>query len=236
MEKFRSVYKNFPIGKIINSEPPDFIVENSGICIGIEVTELHSQSYKGEPPRAQEGRKIRALKSVEKACNAKGLLHFQVNVDFHPGRNLERNRESDFVKELTQLIQCNLPNVGAKIHLSLAPESRDQLPEEVISMWIHQPLNSDEQNYVVSSWGGTSPKYTSRELQEEINCKEGRVAAYVQQCHQVWLLIVGGQILPSTWIDLPDRIDEHKFDSSFSKVFFLHDYREQATELVLSHD
>ncbi len=234
LEKFRSLYKHFPDGEIIDFEAPDFIIKDGDMRLGIEVTEFPSQPSSGEPPRAQENRRARALRRIEEACKANGLLHFQVSVDFHPGRRLEPNRESDFVNELVQLIQRNLPDTRNTIRLSSTPKSRDLPPEEVTSVWIYQPSNLDEQSYVVSSFGGVSPRYTSHELQEEINRKEGKVPTYRQQCLQVWLLIAGGQILPSTWIDLPSGIGEYKFQSSFDKVFFLHCYRKQVTELRLN--
>lgn len=233
LEKFRSLYPRFPSGEIVSSEAPDFVIENNDMCLGIEVTEFPSQPPSGEAPRAQESRGARALRRAEEACRANGLLHFQVNVNFHPGRRLEPSRESDFVSELAQLIQRNLPNVGEKIHLSSTPRSVDLPPEEVISVSIHHPSNLDEQSYVLPSYGGVSKKYTLRELQEEINRKERKVLTYRQLCPQVWLLVAGGQILPSTWIDLPDGINEHKFQSSFDKVFFLHDYRSEIIELLL---
>ena len=236
LEKFRSLYLRFPSGEIVSSETPDFIIESNDACLGIEVTEFSSQPSNGEAPRAQESRRARALRHAEEACRANGLLHFQVNVNFHPSRRLEPKREVDLVNELTQLIQRNLPNAGESVKLFYDPRSVDLPPEEVISVSIHQPLNTDEPSYILSNQSGVSPKYTLPGLQKEINRKEGKVSTYRQRCSQVWLLIAGGQILPSTWIDLPDGIDEHKFQSSFDKVFFLHDYRSEVTELLLDRE
>lgn len=233
LEKFRGVYRGFPDGEIISAEAPDFIVQNDGTCIGIEVTEFSGQSSSSKPSRAKESRILRALKRVEEACRANGLSNFQVNVNFHPGRRLEPTREASFVDKLVQLIQRNLPDTGNKTHLSATPESRELPPEEVISIWLHRPLDFSEQSYVAPSWGGVSPKYTLHELQEETNRKKGKVRSYKPRCPEVWLLIVGGQIQPSTWMDLPDGIDKHRFQSPFDKVFFLHLYREQVTEFLL---
>ena len=236
LEKFRSCYGDFPIGEITNSESPDFIVKNGESCTGIEVTEFYSQLRDDEPPPAQarESRRAKVLRYVEEECKANGLSDFQVSVDFHPGKELAPKRESDFVQELAQLIQRNLPGPGGKISLSQTPKNPDRPPDEIIRVWIAQPSNSDELSYVVSSVGGISPKHTLSELQEEINHKEERVSTYKQWCPEVWLLIVGGQSRrPSTWIDLPEEINEHKFHSAFDKVFFLHDYRSEVKEFLL---
>lgn len=44
LDKFRSCYEDFTVGEIINSESPDFIVENGEACTGIEVTEFYNRS------------------------------------------------------------------------------------------------------------------------------------------------------------------------------------------------
>lgn len=120
------------------------------------------------------------------------------------------------------------------MYLPSTQKSCNLLPEETGSVWISQPSDSDEQSYVGCTWGGVSPKYTLPELQEKIDLKESKFSSYAGQCHQMWLLIAGGQFWrPSTWIDLPDGIDEHKFHSSFDKVFFLHDYRSEVKEFLL---
>jgi hypothetical protein len=45
MEQFKRKFKDFPKGKVVKSESPDFIVElSSKISIGIELTKLHGPS------------------------------------------------------------------------------------------------------------------------------------------------------------------------------------------------
>lgn len=238
LERFRESHKGFPNGEIIDSESPDFMIEDGGTCVvGIEVTEFYGQLYNDGLPslQAQENRKGRVLRRVKEACEANGLSNFQVSVDFHPGRKLVSAREHDFTQELAQLIQRNLPSPGDKICLSQTPKISDRPPDEIIRVWIARPSNSDEPSHVVSSAGGISPQYTLYELQKEVDRKEKKVSIYAKRCPEVWLLIVGGQNLsPSTWIDLPRGISEHRFGSSFNKVFFLHCYRKEVTEFLLN--
>jgi len=77
MEQFRNRYAEFPKGKLIKSESPDFIISNTAkISIGIELTKLHGPSVfklKTHYPRQISGYQPPELnrENIEYTINAK---------------------------------------------------------------------------------------------------------------------------------------------------------------------
>src|SRR5438128_11209640 len=55
LELFRETCSDFPSGTIVDSEEPDFLIENGSAAIGIELTELYREaSESGRPMQAWE--------------------------------------------------------------------------------------------------------------------------------------------------------------------------------------
>jgi hypothetical protein len=76
--------------------------------------------------------------------------------------------------------------------------------------------------------GSFVPTLNPQQIQEILDGKNSRCAAYRNKCDKIWLVIVMNRFSASSFAMIPDGIAEHeyahKFDAAF---FFFYDYDHQ---------
>jgi hypothetical protein len=234
LRRFRENFAGFPEGTILPNEHPDFLVETSWGRVGIELTEYHisePDEGRGSPTRAREGTEDEVLRRAAEQYRSKGLPPVVVNVLWHTNQALDRHRLPELATGLADLVQEHLPepNQSVTINERRHPASRS-LPEEVASLHVIRRDSISK-----GSWtpvrAAFVPTITPSDLRRTVRSKEAKVLSYRQHCREVWLLIVARGFEPSTYGDLGPEVENHVFETSFDRVFFLHHFDGTVTEL-----
>ena len=104
------------------------------------------------------------------------------------------------------------------------------MPQEVASLTVIR-----RESITKGSWTSVRaafvPTIAPPDLQEILRNKETKVSLYRRNCREVWLLIVARGLEPSTFGDLGPEIEGHQFESSFDRIFLLHQFDGIITEL-----
>jgi hypothetical protein len=179
--------------------------------------------------RAQERTEDRVLLMASEQHQSKGLPPVAVYVIWNPHRAFSRRRIQELATVLADLVQEHLPELGHEVAIRRHP-ARRSLPEEVGSLTVDRRIN-----FAKNSWtsvrSGFVPTLTPPELQKIMRNKEAKVPSYRQECQEVWLLVVAHGFEPSTFGELGPEEEDHEFETSFNRVFFLHHADEYVTEL-----
>jgi hypothetical protein len=233
LRRFRDHFAGFPEGEVVSSESPDFLIKAQPRWIGIELTEYHVQDPDeghGSRMRAQEKTEDRVLLTASEQHQSKGLPPVAVYVLWNPHRAFSRRRIQELATVLADLVQEYLPVLGHEVAIHRRHPERRSLPEEVGSLTVDRRINFSKNSWT-SVRAGFVPTLTPPELQKIMQDKEAKVPSYRQECQEVWLLIVAHGFEPSTFGELGPQQEDHEFESSFDRVFFLHHADEYVAEL-----
>jgi hypothetical protein len=106
------------------------------------------------------------------------------------------------------------------------------LPEEVASLYILRWRSISKDSWTPMRTAFV-PTIAPPDLQGILRNKESKVPSYRRHCSEVWLLIVARGLEPSTFGDLGQEVEGHRFESSFDRVFLLHHFDGVVTELPI---
>jgi hypothetical protein len=233
LQRFRENFAGFPEGEVVSSESPDFLIKSQPRWIGIELTEYHVQEPdegRGSRMRAQERTEDRVLLRASEQHQSKGLPPVAVYVLWNPHRAFRRRRIQELATVLADLVQEHLPELGHEITIRRGHRAWRSLPQEVASLSVDRRINFSKNSWT-SVRAAFVPTITPPELQKIVRNKEAKVPSYRQECQEVWLLIVAHGFEPSTYGELGPEVDDHEFETSFDRVFFLHHADEYVAEL-----
>src|SRR4030081_672005 len=105
LELLRSVYPDFPSGKIEESEGPDFLVRGAVATVGIELVDYVSSS----PERGQEERRDRILRAAQAAYEARHADILWVVFFWHSGVQLTQASGVEFPPLIADLVNRFIP-------------------------------------------------------------------------------------------------------------------------------
>jgi len=236
LELFRETRPDFPLGSVIDSEEPDFLIENSGTTIlGVEVTELYR-----EPPA--EGRPMQAWENlakqiVEEACaihTDRGGPTLTVRVEFDLASRLRPARRSQVALKLAELVLSTDIDIDGAVRLENHHEELEEFPEEITRIRIQRsrfrsrPLWSAPRAAFI-------PRLSATLLQERINEKNKRTGMYRRKSLEVWLVIVHNLhfSLASSFENIGEAV-KHNYHSQFDRTFILDAFGKRSEELITS--
>lgn len=214
------IYEKFPIGNIIDSESPDFLIQSSDKIIGVELVDYVRGQAAGDAPDRRNERLWEMI-----ADEAKTVFESQHNesleVIFHwyAHRYPRKSEISRLANEAVSIIEANIP-LGLFEHIKVY---KDQLGEGKLShfafsLHIIRAKNSSQTMWsaINSGW----PSVSQNELQTLIDKKDGKISEYLGNCDFVWLLVVadGGSI--STLAHLETDVINSTYYSNFTNVLF----------------
>ena len=118
LDEFASIYPAFPTGIIIESESPDFLIEQDTKVIGIEIVDyVRGQNKKKSTKRSNE-----VLQS-KIAIEAKEKFELKYNIPLRV--NFFQNEEFDFCQsDVSTLADCVVSTIEKRI-----PKSLDEIIE-----------------------------------------------------------------------------------------------------------
>lgn len=193
-----------------SSDRPDVLAVIGGLQIGIEVTEVWTSE--ADIQRSRDWK--RTVEFAQEALYG-GPPKITVQVSF-ANAVLDRKVTAKAIAEIVNMVR--LEDGGSVIIERPSLVDAQWWPSCVqsvdVSRWdkISKPHWSVAETGWIQEWGAT-------EVQERVDEKERKVATYLKQCDEVWLLLAAtGEHIAGT-IDLATSATESPLATSFARVF-----------------
>ncbi len=118
LELFRETCSDFPSGTIVDTEEPDFLIENGSAAIGIELTKMYQEAPEsGRPMQAWEKLAEALVDEARSIHNLRGGPVLTVRVEFDLGSKFGKARRSQVASKLAELVLANCPDIGDEVKL-----------------------------------------------------------------------------------------------------------------------
>jgi hypothetical protein len=231
---FQENFSDFPKGKIIPSESPDFIISlKSRHQLGIELTRLNPGN--AAVPDAQLINKnelrekfIGLVKNlVEKDIPHKLFVKFMFTEtnEFSPEREMITAAQTAHI--IRRLVKSKKPNSFFTIHISTS-----DLPDGLDEILV---VNHPGMNF--SIWERSNNLGISGDVLDDIRVsilkKDEKLRLYQKQrLNYYWLLIVTDRLRGAKNINLQNQVNNHKFQSQFQHVYLFDLIKSNIFELV----
>jgi hypothetical protein len=230
LERFKKTCPSFPQGEIIESERPDFLIENSAAKVGIELTQLYrSDSHTALPPKATESLRQQVVDRAHSLYKETGGPPLWVTVFFSLVTVLRKSMVTELASRVADLVTAVDADMNARIKLEAESDASD-FPDEIDSIHIRRlPILTEG---FWNTWGvGFIPTYNPDQLQEILDRKEKSISSYRDRCDATWLVIVVGGFAISSTVNFADSVYNHSYTSSFDRVFVFKNADEKSFEL-----
>ena len=219
----------FPLGKLIDSESPDFLVATSEGVLGIEVTKIHHANE----PRQQES-ECRSL--VDAACRLyenESTIPVEVKVHFGGSTQFNKRNKGKFARILANLVLTNIPRPNSLLSLDNNWENPRFFPYEIAGLSIIR-LSAFRRNFWSVPSAGFFQEDFAPKIEAIIAIKEHAMRTYKTDCIKRWLLLAAEGNSASTFFDPSTKTLQHSYRSSFDRIFFLEAFRQKVWELSVS--
>jgi hypothetical protein len=230
LDTFRRVCGDFPFGRIVPGETPDFVVYRASTKIGIEHTLVYIDDAKKRGSlQSREAAETRIIQIAEKYVQEAALPDVYVSLFFNLIWLPERKQEERIAQAVAQTVIDNLPPEGKSVWVTYQLHSGQ--PIEVDLIGIHR-INDFGDKRWSSHEAGQPVKDAIKRIQESIDSKERKLRSCLQKCDECWLLIVAPSWTPAGMIH-PDAASlEHTYSSSFTRIYFLNHSYGTVTQLI----
>jgi len=219
LDEFSINYPEFPAGEVIDSESPDFLIEQNTKILGIEIVDFVRGQSEGESSDRRNEvlwQKIadEARKKFEAKFDTPLLVHF-----FWNNRYILRQSEvSQLADSAVILIEKRIPE---KLFESVRI-GYDELDNTLLEKVCHSITVWRVRNEKQSLWSFVSSGWTevqTNEIQYLLDSKNEKMSDYLRSCDTVWLIIVADGHYISSNIDITSASISHVYKTSFEKVF-----------------
>ncbi|HET9137518.1 MAG TPA: hypothetical protein VFO76_12860 [Candidatus Kapabacteria bacterium] len=221
--------------------PPDRIATRNNRQIGIELCEyfvdLNSpDQVEGSPLRREESEFNRIIETAktkfERQSSRQLRVDFSKNSSWKFTNENDRNLKREIVDRIVTMINTIYSGQGVAA-LSWHQLSVFNLQDVFQSVWI-EDYHSKYPSLWAMNGGGGIPTVLHENLDVRVQEKNNKLSGYLRYCDECWLLIytTGGGM--SSWVHISDSretIETYKFESSFSRLFFLEGFTGELIEL-----
>lgn len=221
MDYFRECYKDFPKGKSMPGESPDFVIrmKNSHL-LGVELTRLNPANAVelSEQGRAdilfREGF-IGLVKSMFEHQNTEVLF---VKFLFSEEHKLEASREMVVAAMVCKLLRESVKNRSGNSFYQLTFTAKD-LPQGLDRILIVHHPKLKTPIWERSNNLGISNNVVD-DIKQAIHKKDEKLRLYQKQkLNYYWLLITSDRLRGAKSFNLNNKITNQEFDSRFQHVF-----------------
>ena len=234
MHFFRECSPDFPKGKIVPSESPDFILKlKSKNRIGIELTRLHPVKMLALDAYALDQQKLREqmIATIESLVERSSAQKLFVKFLFDDKNPVTEERVLSLSVQVANAIRKAIQSRNAAGFYFIILE-RLQLPVVLTRILIvnHPALE-------VSVWERANNLGVSEDVIEDIRNsilkKDNKLFLYHRQSLNLyWLIIFADRLRGSKNHNLHNRINNHIFRSHFQKVFLFDLMQSRVLQLV----
>ena len=234
-EAFRGLVPDFPDGKVLHEDGPDFRILMPGKIIGIEHSEVYKPFNHGHPPEQAIESEIRDVIEMAMACaKSSGTLPVRVSLFFDYQQTRNKSERKEIARLISAFVCANIPpDENGIVEVMRGDANWDDRLQAVSQIQI------DRLQVNTHRWW--SPLVAShevidiRQLQQEIRRKEDKITQYRDHCDECWLLMVADSFMkPSTAVDVTQAALEHCYIASFDRVYFLGSALRQLYQLKIS--
>ena len=234
MNLFASSYNLFPIGTIIKSECPDFILQTEKKRIGIELTELKYERNDTQfNMRAHEdflsSIMLGAQDLFERVCQFKLVVDVHFADTLGPSTLLEPGAQEGILirqglsESIFRIVEDNLPeSTGKKYIVDRTSKYGDlNLPLMIESVHITNVTGRMDEALWYASISTRVKPISVESISQRIKDKDGKLPKYDCSCNEQWLVIIQNSFLMSSSFDpvAAQRALSHHYKSKFNRVF-----------------
>ena len=228
LHSFRHLCGDFPVGELIESETPDFLVLTpTGRKIGIE----HTQVFKKDGTDQTAEQPAEATKDFIKTAAKRhaeflGLPAAHVTLFSNPQhlrrttgdkrRFFTKAEKQSIAERIAALVGAHMPAEGDFIECDWRPGQ----PRQVDLIHINRVHPVDRHDWRWLEFNAIQYDAIER-LQDAITKKSKTYAACVRECDECWLLVVADSFKSSGTIHPNAMSLSHVYTSPFSRIYFL---------------
>lgn len=227
-------YNDFPIGTIQDFEEPDFIINENGRIIGIEVTRyIRKDSETDEPKRHEEIVLDRVLQNAQELFTTKQDIPLFVTALPLPGKitSMSKSQRNIISKSLAEIVENNIPQeIYQNLTIDIDFFDNNLLYGVFSSITIMRCKKDSRWVFSDGDWIDAS----KNEIQNLIDAKNEKYKNYMVSCDEAWLIIVAEENSISSIISI-EGIISHPFESYFEKILFYFRNSETVVELRVNH-
>jgi hypothetical protein len=234
MHYFRECYPDFPKGRLIPSESPDFILTlKSRNNLGIELTRLNPLNAK-EPDDAELSKnksQERIIESAKTLFEGASSLKLFVKFLFSEHKNIAEERELSVSVQLANIVRQAVAGKNPQTFFR-ASVAADLLPNGLEAILIvHHP------EMQISFWERSNNLGVSEDvvadIRQAIHKKDEKLRHYQKKrLNYYWLLINTDRLRGIKNYNLSNKILNHNFQSRFQHVFLFDLIKADVFQLV----
>lgn len=216
LKEVEKIYPDFPEGKLLCSERPDFLLESKDEIIGIEITRLIRQQNNSEiEDRGIEAKQRKVVNIAKKKFEAKYLIPLSVSVNWRYHNNLSGKLIDLLADELVKIVENYIPE---DIFEQLVIKNNDFYSSDLINYCYYISIERWQNSSCWVSENPASPPLSPSEIEERILKKNQKLERYNKSCEEMWLIIIVEGIDSSSIGDIGENVINHNFNSPFDKL------------------
>lgn len=232
LETFRSLFPEFPVGREIITERPDFIIEDQTRRTGIEVTSIfHKPRRNGVPLQKQESERQQLVTEASKVYTASGHPKAHVSIHFAGDSKFHKHNRPVYARTIANLVASKIQIIDRHGYVENDYQSAETFPFEIHSLHIYRSEALDTTFFSIPVAGFVQEDFVSI-IQEKLIEKDEALRKY-QECTEYWLLILAEWSAPSSFFNPSQQTLSHEYTSTFDRVFFLNIFGRKLSQLII---
>jgi hypothetical protein len=222
---------DFPSGRLVETESPDFVIITRNGKVGVEVTKIHQQTASNRL-RRQESEQEKIANEAVQIFETKSSIPLEVEIHFSANSVFNKRNRSRLAMAIANLINAYLPSEAGPLVSRNDWSDQEAFPYEVDSISIYRLAGLKQNFWSVPSAGLVQENFVA-EMQAVITKKDTLITKY-QICSEYWLLIVAEGNSASTFFHPSSPTVEHRYTSAFKRIFFLEAFTRKLWELRIT--
>lgn len=197
-------------------ESPDVIITRPNNTLGVEVTQIFiGHNTQGISRVHVEGGWDLVLSRLEQLARSNNLPGMHADFLFDVDHHIPKSKSQQMAERLLELVISNKPEKGGVYRM---PPDYYELPKGLNSFTIDRLIDF-QPSLFTSSDASWVPWLTADHIVKSIKKKEPLRTDYLQNCDEIWLLLVlyGGKA--SGLAQISDSLIQTKFDHNFDQMF-----------------
>lgn len=210
-EQFRGACSDLPEGEWLHRDCPDFRHLEDPAGFGIELTSLYRGSERNKV-QEQESLQRQVLSTAERRFEAMCSIPVIVSCDWNGQAVLRRSNVGPLAKEIVDLAMADVPAPDR-----IRPVDARRLPPELRKIEVAR-FDCVRRTSWLCSYADWPTDCSIEQIQKAIDKKSLSLLAYRLAVAQIWLVMVIDDLLPSTWLEIPNAINTTVIESAFDRT------------------